>query len=264
MSLSPKDRTCQHCGNRISLAQFRLQQCGNRQCKIERSKQIKREREKKKHANRLKLEKRERLAMNTARVLAEGEKFVSMVVPSNQRKLGKLPTERIEQFREHLDQIMSDSDSRQTDGQRKNVQTEKSESALELFPKLVEKSCSVCRGKCCQGGGTHAYLTPQKLGDIQRRFPEKSVEEIARMYLDRLPETSYEGACVFQGPTGCELNRELRSNTCNEFLCSSVRIIAARVNPMPNRTIVISAVSDDDVVERSDKFDFKALYLPDA
>lgn len=41
-------------------------------------------------------------------------------------------------------------------------------------------------------------------------------------YSSFLPEKSYDESCVFQGPVGCTLPGEIRSVTCNRFLCEPI------------------------------------------
>ena len=42
------------------------------------------------------------------------------------------------------------------------------------------------------------------------------------IYLGKLGGTTYRGSCIYHGAAGCELPREMRSDTCNGFYCADL------------------------------------------
>jgi hypothetical protein len=78
---------------------------------------------------------------------------------------------------------------------------------------------------------------------LLRERPELCIEELVDLYVDRLPEESFEGSCVFHGPTGCTLSRDMRSDTCNLHFCAGQHSLqAALAQGAPPRAFV--AISD--------------------
>ncbi len=88
---------------------------------------------------------------------------------------------------------------------------------------LFQTACGMCRGECCTKGGNEAYLNL----DVLERFAEMkqftTVEEVIDAYLAKIPLVTVEGSCIYHGETGCGLSREMRSVTCNSFLCFPVQ-----------------------------------------
>lgn len=128
------------------------------------------------------------------------------------RKLTALPLWRRRAFEEHL-RLMLAPESAPTEPEPDPVPPPK------MTP-LLEKVCAFCKGGCCTYAREHAYL---KHADLAQQVTEtRDVETIVGDYLDRLPARSYHLSCVYHGPTGCVLPRELRSSMCNTYECSGI------------------------------------------
>jgi hypothetical protein len=80
-------------------------------------------------------------------------------------------------------------------------------------------ACVACRGWCCRRGGTHAFLDGDSTERVRRERPDLDTAALEHLYARYLGPTHLEGGCVFQGPLGCRLPRELRSDTCNRWWC---------------------------------------------
>ena len=98
--------------------------------------------------------------------------------------------------------------------------------------------CAACWGGCCMTGGNHGYITPQTLARYAA-LTEQDVDELVELYSDRVPETSYANSCIFHGPVGCGLDREMRSDTCNHHLCAGLKGLQKRMHRRENDAIVV-------------------------
>jgi hypothetical protein len=108
--------------------------------------------------------------------------------------------------------------------------------------------CRTCRGACCQWGETHAYLTRAVLERVKSERRVRSDAALLESYLDRVPEMSRRGSCIYHGPEGCALPREMRSETCNRFICYPLKQLG---RDFSNAGYAQLAVSTD--AERGDR-----------
>ncbi|MEO0913249.1 MAG: hypothetical protein AAFY59_09705, partial [Pseudomonadota bacterium] len=98
---------------------------------------------------------------------------------------------------------------------------------------------------CCrQGGERFAFLTGDELARIRGLKPEMDAAALLAYYWEALPEASVEEACVYQGPKGCVLDREMRAEICNSFHCRELIEAFARVRAAPDAPVVVLARSD--------------------
>lgn len=88
---------------------------------------------------------------------------------------------------------------------------------------LPRGCCAVCRGSCCRGGGNDAYLSVDTIRRYMARHPRLSPQQVLAEYLDRVPDRTFRGSCIYHGATGCGLRREMRSETCNNFYCAGLQ-----------------------------------------
>jgi len=94
---------------------------------------------------------------------------------------------------------------------------------------LAAQLCACCGGGCCSQGGERAYLKPETIHRILRTNRGWQPEQLVDLYLARLAPETIADSCVNQTATGCGLPREMRSDTCNNFYCPSLRNWAAAV-----------------------------------
>ena len=83
--------------------------------------------------------------------------------------------------------------------------------------------CGTCRGACCKWGEDHAYLTRAVLSRVKAERRIASDASLLQAYLDRVPESSRQGSCIYHGEDGCALPRSMRSETCNRFVCHPLK-----------------------------------------
>ena len=114
---------------------------------------------------------------------------------------------------------------------------------LPLHP-MLEQGCATCRGACCTRGGTHAFLSADRL---RRTASENGLADtgaaLEALYTAHLPTTHYTDSCVFHGERGCTLPRVLRSDTCNRYLCGGLSALNRALTGAPGETAVVGAAT---------------------
>jgi len=90
-----------------------------------------------------------------------------------------------------------------------------------MAAKVAVAACTLCEGWCCKGGGDHAYLDEPTMARM-RETTGLSSRALLRLYLDRVPETAMSGSCIYHAPTGCTLDRDMRSDICNNYFCNGL------------------------------------------
>jgi hypothetical protein len=83
-------------------------------------------------------------------------------------------------------------------------------------------ACATCRGFCCRNGGERAYLSAERMQRYMTEHPTLAPDAVVDAYLQHVPERTTAGSCVYHGPQGCALPREMRSDTCNRFYCGAL------------------------------------------
>ncbi len=149
-------------------------------------------------------------------------------VPGLEEPLVPLHPERAQRFLEHLaailDEAMAIPDEDSVDARPPEQAGFHGMAPTEAAPGDLESTaCSLCRGSCCQRGGTQAFHDLESVRRVVRGRPGRSREELLGEFESYLPERSIAGSCVFHTETGCAQPRALRSATCNRYRCPSLR-----------------------------------------
>ena len=85
---------------------------------------------------------------------------------------------------------------------------------------ILKTACGLCQGYCCQRGGLHhTFLSIETIRRYMSRHPGLRPADVRDIYLAYVGESSMEGSCLFHGPSGCKLPREMRADICNRFYC---------------------------------------------
>lgn len=168
-----------------------------------------------------------------------------IVVPFFEGSLVTPPASRIETFRTHLEKILHDAESELSDQANHDVLKQiHADRAIEAQTSLrIINACTTCRGKCCAQGGEHAFLKSEFMAWRMLQESEKSPEDLLHEYLSIIPEEAYEDSCLYHSVNGCVLPREIRSNTCNGFLCTGLSDMRMQIHEQPNAASVAAAVS---------------------
>lgn len=178
---------------------------------------------------------------------------VIALLPANTNQLTDLSEERKLEFLHHVSAIFNDVEKNNPSGNR--IYSEQLLPPLpEAEAQLLGNACATCMGSCCKHGQTHAFVDFPSLQHLLASQSTKlSEQELIDLYSDYFPEQSYQYSCVFQGNEGCSLPRELRSFTCNNFLCD--KLINYRYALMQSDTTLTFAAGID-----KDEIMFTSVY----
>lgn len=107
--------------------------------------------------------------------------------------------------------------------------------------------CRACQGSCCQMGvGKNAFIDADTVSRFMETNSDTNVQQVGETYLDFVPETHVKGSCFYHTQKGCNLPREMRSDTCNRYVCGSgqrlLKTISARA---PNSVLCIAGTGSN-------------------
>jgi hypothetical protein len=193
-----------------------------------------------------------------ARRLRQGElrEVQPAIVPANLRKIVKLPQRRKRDFRDHLKKIISqalDCRTNRPDPLHGETAADSSPPPPELAS-LFGRGCATCRGRCCNGGGIHAYLSVETMLGYMSSHPQQSPEEVLKAYASYLPEKSYRDSCVFHTDGGCALPREMRGKISGDFYCEELRQIRDQYYSNGEKTYMFYAFEENTIVRKEPYF----------
>lgn len=239
---------CTICRGQVSKKQWRQHRtCQNIQCRYAHRAKM---RVAEKEALRKESEHRRRrlaTAMCAVRELSDTDITPDQLylLPSNDHAFGNLPEKRRRAFRDHLLRQIGIATSMPAGPDVADL----SQSAPNP---LNAAACATCRGGCCTGGNTEAYVTSETIRRFMNAHTEMRPRDVLAMYLSRLPHRSYRDSCVFHTTSGCALSREMRSNTCNDFQCDYLAAMGKRDAPVA-KPVYLVAMDRSDVVNRVQK-----------
>jgi hypothetical protein len=105
--------------------------------------------------------------------------------------------------------------------------------------KIFEKICATCAGRCCTQAMDIAYLSISTFRRYMRDNPLLDFEQVYKLYENKIPAQAYEGSCINHTQTGCQLPREMRSNTCNDFHCNALQTLQEHTQIQPDTQGVV-------------------------
>lgn len=221
--------SCQHCDGPLTTHRERREKyCGKIQCRGPYIKQAHAAAKAAKENERAVRDRhadcvRELLNHCAEEPLRQADDTRLIVVPSLEANVVKQPQERIDEFRDNLEDAASRALSEiRTDIHREMLQNTFSPTDVGDVNLAIINACTTCRGKCCLQGAGHAFLKSTELAKRLLDEPEQTPETLVEDYMSRVPEYAYEGSCLFHGAEGCVLPREVRSSTCNSFRCTGI------------------------------------------
>ncbi len=128
---------------------------------------------------------------------------------------------------------------------------------------VTARVCGFCAGRCCQlGGHRHAFLRRQQLLRWVAARPGTTLAEAAADYAQRLPRRHVAGSCVYHGPQGCVLPREMRADICNTYLCEPLKAAQQRAREAPADGSVLAMACAAGVLRAAWVDDHGAWRLP--
>jgi len=172
-----------------------------------------------------------------------------IALPAFDTESATQPGERIAAFHAMLEELMVEAQETTRNEYRvRNLLSsyeprEKDQSSLAIL-----NACSTCRGQCCRMGHRHAFITAEFLAWRLVHEPDADPEAIIDEYINRIPEQSMNDSCLYHTTTGCAMPRELRSGTCNDFLCLGFQPHLASIQEDPHQPTVAVAFDGDQFV----------------
>jgi hypothetical protein len=161
------------------------------------------------------------------RSVGDGGAETRVEVPSQDTGLEMPARARVRALRRHL--VAAMRDLRVANRPERLIQP-RSPAPEGFAGTLVQAGCALCRGHCCRGGGTHAYIDERTMALVRSEHPNLDAAAIIRLYTDAIARPGYHGSCLFHGQSGCTLPRPLRSELCNSYYCKGLEaaLLAAR------------------------------------
>ncbi|MCP4721284.1 MAG: hypothetical protein GY860_17660 [Desulfobacteraceae bacterium] len=172
------------------------------------------------------------------------EHYPYVVVPSNLKKITRLPKKRKTIFLKTLYHLINESLLESGENQDENSRQNE---PLKNDSPFEAKACSICSGGCCCIGEEHAFLKKETIFHYMSGHPDQTPAQVVAAYMKYLPEKSFENSCVNHTKTGCTLPRDMRSHVCNNYLCAplnKLRKLFAQT-PLPKGVFFISRAQNN-------------------
>lgn len=231
-----KDRICLICGKPLTDRERIQGGCSIPECRrqLARQKELVELREQRTQV----LGRATAVRADAAEVLGvdDPESYAPATVPAFSARIVPLPAARRAAFVAHLRAVIAESFA------TGSVATDKHPMpANNPLDVLMGKGCATCRGYCCRTAGEHAYVMVGTIDRVRAQRPHAGPDEIANLFVDRLPDASNDGSCVFHTATGCTLPFEVRSDVCNTYFCEDLTAYSIEQNESsPTRAFFIA------------------------
>jgi hypothetical protein len=169
------------------------------------------------------------------------------IIPYYNQPVVKLSRKRRAEFRTHLAGLLRQA----FDGKFDSAAVADLEAELRHHAQAqsddpaIGAACTVCTGFCCREGGTRAYLEVGVIRSYMARHPGMRLREVAKAYLSKLPDATSKGSCVYHGPRGCGLPREMRSSLCNTHYCGGMKDLRNEIASEGPKTVLLVAADEE-------------------
>jgi len=157
----------------------------------------------------------------------ERETYRPIVIPELRRQVTDRSEQRVRWFLEILNDLIKKAGA-QDAGEKAHETASDSSDQPDTARNpgvlaVLRTACGFCQGYCCQRGGEHAYLSVDTIRRYTSSNPGLSPGDVRDAYLAHVGQQSIEGSCIFHGPAGCRLPRDMRSDTCNRYYCGGLK-----------------------------------------
>lgn len=95
----------------------------------------------------------------------------------------------------------------------------------QQLSQLNGEVCRFCAGRCCIQGANRAYIKESTIKRYMSENPEFSFDQVFANYEQTISKQTYHNSCINHTDQGCNLPREMRSDTCNNFYCNALKKI---------------------------------------
>ena len=173
------------------------------------------------------------------------------VIPFYHQPVVQLSGKSRAEFKAHLVRVLRKAlDGKSDSASEEDLEAELRQHAQAPFDApAVGASCAVCTGFCCREGGTRAYLGVIALRSYMARHPGMRIREILHAYLSKLPDATCKGSCVYHGPRGCGLPREMRSSVCNNYYCGGMQGLQNEIASEGPGTVLLAALEEGRILK---------------
>lgn len=162
-----------------------------------------------------------------------------VMVPRNEKRLAPVLPDRVRRLEMHLRECLDDLAKVKRSSRPGRAPPPQPEGFAAV---VASAACSLCKGHCCRNGDDTGFLDVGTIARIRREHPAMTEQAVVQSYLGRVPVDSYRGSCIFHGRKGCTLDRSMRSDVCNTYLCRGLGDYVRR-RAAPEPTIVIAGDS---------------------
>lgn len=247
---SPGSPSCSVCGIALAAERYLLGTCGDRDCALVHERLQSRERMRLQQQRREEIEQeatvlRAKCASSSA---GDAQNAPVSIIPHTQAKIGCSEPQRTKQLQEHVELLVQQAVCQRPDPSdipcdMSDYHDEPSENEDVVF----HNGCRMCQGHCCVAGRTHAFLSISTIRRVASEKPQLTPMQIVDEYVERIPQKSVVGSCVFHGEMGCVLPRGMRADMCNRFLCRDLLDIRRTLAEEKPKELFMVAVSEDGI-----------------
>lgn len=160
------------------------------------------------------------------------DRFQRLTLPSGPSQQSNLAQRRRRRYRDLVNRLIADAVSSRSAppdlSEHRDTPNQDDGAA-----RLTGHVCAMCKGGCCTKGGDTAYLSVDTIRRFMALQPHWRPREVLSAYLDRLSAKTQTGSCINHTAQGCSLPREMRSDTCNHYLCATQKELHSRLEDAP-------------------------------
>lgn len=163
---------------------------------------------------------------------AAGTALLQLLLPSGPARSRRIGSVRRGRYRTHLRAVIAAA-RKGPESQAQASAAAVAQAAADAIDAAIAASalpgrlCALCGGGCCTRGNDHAYVVPSTIAHFLLDHPDMSDADILCAYLERLPAAAREGSCINHTAHGCALPRNMRSSTCNKYVCDALGQVQA-------------------------------------
>lgn len=162
-------------------------------------------------------------------------RFMRLTLPIGPGQQSNLGLRRQRRYRDHVTRLIAQA--MVSKAPPPDLSEHLSASASSPEPSHAEQLagnvCALCKGGCCTKGGESAYLSPDTIRRFMALHPPLRPRDVLAAYLYRLSPKTQRGSCINHTAQGCSLPREMRSDTCNHYLCATQKELHSRLEDDP-------------------------------
>jgi hypothetical protein len=240
----PDSQKCRVCGRPLALAERVGRLCGREACRDARMREWRDWREHRREEDRELRAQAEALRAERAAALGipDPETYAVALTPAFVGGgLVPVPRERRRALREHLTRVATAAFEKPDAGSPEQPDPQAPSAVSPAVGQLLCAACATCGGHCCRNGSERAYVSADTIRRVMREEPGLTVNAVVARYLRRVGKVSHDRSCIYHGPDGCTLTREMRSDTCNRYFCGELTQLKRSVEKGATSRVFLTA-----------------------